>query len=1032
LTRVAEVREEGGVVDISSDGLVRPRAEGQGRIVLRYEGYTAEVPVVVRGLQEPYRVSFVQDVQPVLSRLGCNAGTCHGAKEGKAGFKLSLRGYDPLFDHRALTDDIGARRFNRAAPDQSLMLLKATGSIPHVGGVRTDVGSPYYRLLRDWIAEGVKLDLDAPRVTRIEVFPVNPVVPRPGMKQQMAVLATYSDGRVRDVTREAFIESGNIEVIEANGTGLLTTLRRGEAPVLVRYEGAYAATTIICMGDRTGFVWQPQPQFNYIDELVDKKLQAVKVLPSGLCTDEEFVRRVYLDLTGLPPTAGQVRQFLEDPRPSRQRREALIDQLLGSREYVEHWTNKWADLLQVNRKFLGEEGAAALRNWIKQRIAENQPYDQFAREILTATGSNLENPPAGYWKILRDPAQAMENTTHLFLAIRFNCNKCHDHPFERWTQDQYYHLAQFFAQVGRKEEPQFAGRKIGGTAVEGAVPLVEVIYDTGSGDVKHDRTGQVVSPAFPYSHGDAPSAEAARRQQLAHWIASPQNPYFAKSYVNRLWGYLLGVGIIEPIDDIRAGNPPTNPELLEALTRDFIASGFNVQHILRTITRSRVYQQSVATNRWNEDDTLNYSHAIPRRLTAEALFDAIHLATGATPKLPGLPPGFRAAQLPDAGVSVPFLDDFGKPVRESSCECERSSGVVLGPVLKLVNGPTVADALADPTSELNRLAASNLPDEKLIEEVFLRFLARLPTAREMELGVAALQAARQDLEEAQAALAAYEATLPDRQAAWEASLRGPVSWQPLKAVSLHSQAGATLTPGEQGVITATGKLAQDVYTVVATTDLPRITGLKVEALASPDLPAGGPGRAPNGNFVLSELTLAVGPLAEEASPQPVGLTSPTADFSQQGWPVAAAIDGNDQTGWAVQPQFGRPHEATFALAEPVARPGGSRLAITLVQHYPDGKHALGAFRLSVTADEPPLTRPKLPEAVAAALAVPPAQRTAEQAAQVAAYYRGQNAELARLTQAAQQAREQLKNARALGVQDLAWALINSPAFLFNR
>jgi hypothetical protein len=1032
LTRIAQAKEEGGVVSISSDGLVRPRAEGQGRIVLRYEGYSAEVPVTVRGLTEPYRVSFVQDVQPVLSRMGCNAGTCHGAKEGKAGFKLSLRGYDPLFDHRALTDDIGARRFNRAAPDQSLMLLKATGSIPHVGGVRTEVGSPYYNLVRDWIAQGVKLDLEAPRVQRIEVYPANPIVPRPGMKQQVMVLATYSDGRVRDVTREAFIESGNIEVIEANATGVLTTLRRGEAPVLVRYEGAYAATTIICMGDRTGFVWRPQPQFNYIDELVDRKLQAVKVLPSGLCTDEEFVRRVYLDLTGLPPTAEQVRQFLADPRPSRTRREALIDQLLGSRAYVEHWTNKWADLLQVNRKFLGEEGAAALRNWIQQRIAENQPYDQFVREILTASGSNLENPAAGYWKILRDPAQAMENTTHLFLAIRFNCNKCHDHPFERWTQDQYYHLAQFFAQVGRKEEPQFAGKKLGGTAVEGAVPLVEVIYDTGSGDVKHDRTGQVVPPAFPYSHRDLPPAEAARRQQLAHWITSPENPYFARSYVNRLWGYLLGVGIIEPIDDIRAGNPPTNPELLDALTRDFIASGFNVQHILRTICSSRVYQQSVATNAWNEDDTINYSHAIPRRLPAEALYDAIHLATGATEKLPGLPPGFRAAQLPDAGVSVPFLDDFGKPVRESSCECERSSGIVLGPVLKLVNGPTVAEALADPTSELNRLAASDLPDDKLIEEVFLRFLARFPTAREVELGLAALQAARQDLLQAQQALAAYEATLPQRQAAWEASLRGPVEWQPLKAVSLASAAGATLTQNDQAVITATGNLAKDVYTIVAECDLPRITGLRIEALSSPELPSGGPGRAPNGNFVLSELKVTQRPAREAIAPQPVALASPSADFSQQGWPVSAAIDGNEQTGWAVHPQFGKSHEAIFELAEPIAREGGTQLTLTLSQQYPDGKHLLGAFRISVTGAEPPLARPSLPQAVAAALAVPRDQRSAEQLATIAAYYRSQDSELAQLAQAAQNAQQQLQNARALGVQDLAWALINTPAFLFNR
>src|SRR5262245_2173960 len=303
LTRMAKASQQGGTVSLSSDGLVRAKEDGAGKVVYSFEGKSVEVPVTVSGVTAPHVVSFVKDVQPALSRMGCNAGTCHGSKEGKAGFKLSLRGYDSLFDHRALTDDSGARRFNRSAPDQSLMLLKATGSIPHVGGVRTDVGHPYYDLVRDWISQGVKLDLKAARVTKIDVLPVNPVVPRPGMKQQVTVLATYSDGSKRDVTREAFIESGNIEIIEANTTGVLTTLRRGEAPVLVRYEGAYAATTIVCMGDRTGFAWEQKPQHNYIDGLVDRKLKSVKIVASELCSDEEFVRRVYLDLTGLVPTS---------------------------------------------------------------------------------------------------------------------------------------------------------------------------------------------------------------------------------------------------------------------------------------------------------------------------------------------------------------------------------------------------------------------------------------------------------------------------------------------------------------------------------------------------------------------------------------------------------------------------------------------------------------------------------------------------------------------------------------------------------
>jgi hypothetical protein len=1032
LTRMAAATASGSSATVSNDGLVRAKADGTDQITFTYGGLTAAVPVTVSGVTAPHTVSFVRDVQPALSRMGCNQGTCHGAKDGKAGFKLSLRGYDALYDHRAFTDDIGGRRFNRSAPDQSLMLLKATGSIPHVGGVRTSVDHPYYLLVRDWISQGVKLDLAAPRVTKIDVFPINPTVPLPGMKQQITVMATYADGQVRDVTREAFIESGNIEIIEANTSGVLTTLRRGEAPVLVRYEGAYAATTIVVMGDRTGFAWDQRPQQNYIDQLVDKKLQQVKILPSELCTDEEFVRRVYIDLTGLPPTGAQTQAFLAIPGDSKAKRDALIDQLVGSREYVEHWTNKWADLLQVNRKFLGEEGSIALRNWIKDSIASNKPYNQMAYEVLTARGSNLDNPPAAYWKILRDPTMAMENTTHLFLAVRFNCNKCHDHPFERWTQDQYYNLSQYFAQVGRKAKPEFAGQNIGGSAVEGAVPLVEVIYDTGAGDVQHDRTGQVTPPSFPYSHGDVAPADAARREQLAKWITSKDNQYFAKSYVNRLWGYLFGPGIIEPIDDIRAGNPATNPELLDALTKDFIDSGFDAQHILRTICKSRTYQLSVATNKWNEDDGINYSHALPRRLTAESLFDAIHLAAGATPQLAGVPAGFRAVELIDAGASNDFLDDFGKPVRESACECERSSGMVLGPIMKLINGPTVANALADGGSDLNKLAASEMDDTKLIEQVFLRFLARKPTEKELALGKEALAAAASDHAKAAAALAEYEKTIPAKQAAWEASVGKPLVWTPLDPSELKSAAGATLAKQEDMSVVATGPTAKDVYTFTAPSDLAGITAIRLEAIHDGALPAGGPGRAQNGNFVLSELKLSASPKGDPSKAEPVGLQNASADFSQDSWHVSAAIDGSEDTGWAVSPQFGVTHTAVFETKIDVKHDGGSLLVFTLSQQYPDGMHLLGKFRISVTDAPRPVMGTKLPEGIAAALAVPADKRSPEQLATLAAHYRTLDGELARLTSEVGKAADAANNARQIGVQDLAWALINSPAFLFNR
>ena len=650
---------------VSSDGRFTPARAGSGRLIAQWADQQVEVPVQC-ALPEDYEPDFVRDVNPILSRLGCNQGTCHGAAKGKNGFKLSLRGYDALLDVRALTDDLASRRVNTASPDDSLMLLKATSAVPHEGGQLIQPDSPYYRILRRWIANGAPLELSTPRMTKIEVQPQNPVVQHSGDMQQVQVIATYADGSCRDVTREAFVESGNTEVASVSRQGVMTALRRGEAPALARYEGAYAATTLTVMGDRQGFVWQPPETWGQIDELVAAKWQKMQILPSELCTDVEFLRRVSLDLTGLPPTGQQVRAFLADSRPSRVKREELIDRLVGSDEYLEHWTNKWADLLQVNRKFLGPEGAAALRGWIRDELTAQTPYDQFARKLLTSVGSNREQPAASYYKILRDPLLTMENTTHLWLAIRFNCNKCHDHPFERWTQDQYYQTAAYFAQFQLSPDPAAGDQTIGGSAVEGAVALYEMVGDKAEGEVVHDRTQSVAAPKLPFECRFEHPASATRRQEFAAWITSPDNPYFARSYVNRLWGYLLGVGIIEPLDDIRAGNPPTNPELLDYLTNEFVRSGFNVQHMMRLICRSRTYQLSLATNPWNEDDQINYSHALARRLPAEVLYDSIYRVTGTLSQIPGVPPGTRAAALPDVGITLPdgFLTNLGRPARK--------------------------------------------------------------------------------------------------------------------------------------------------------------------------------------------------------------------------------------------------------------------------------------------------------------------------------------------------------------------------------
>ena len=1132
ITRMAQFSASSKAFEVSLNGLVRPIKDGTGQIKITFSGKSLTVPVTISGTAGEAAVNFIRDVNPILSKLGCNQGTCHGAKDGRNGFKLSLRGYDPIYDVRAFTDDLASRRVNLASPDDSLMLLKASGAVPHVGGQLVKPGDLYYNVIRNWIANGAKLDLSASRVASIELFPKNPVVQQIGSKQQIRVIATYADGRKRDVSAEAFLESGNMDIIKSEN-GLVTVLRRGEAPVLARFEGAYAATTITAMGDRTGFAWQQPPANNKIDGFVAAKWQRMKILPSELCTDDEFLRRVHLDLTGLPPTADAVRAFLADPRESRAKRDEVIDRLVGSEPYIEHWANKWADLLQVNSKFLGNEGAVAFRKWIHDEVSRNTPYDQFAKKILTATGSNKEQPQAAYYKILRTPVDTMENTTHLFLATRFNCNKCHDHPFERWTQDQYYETAAFFAQVGLKKDPASGDKNIGGTAVEGAKPLYEIVEDLKAGDIKHDRTGQISAPVFPFTAKFEAKADAPRRERLAAWITSPDNQYFARSYVNRLWGYLLGIGLIEPIDDIRAGNPATNPDLLDWLTQEFIQSNFNVQSLIKTICKSRTYQLSIKTHRWNDDDKINYSHATARRLPAEVLFDSIYFATGAASQIPGVAPGTRAAALADAAIKLPdgFLNNLGRPARESACECERGSGLQLGPVMALVSGPTVDAAISDPQNAIAKFTAAQTDNEKLVNELFLRILNRPATAIETKKGLAALaaiesehklvvaelaalektfapiiaqkesvrqaainqaqtnlnayqkeiapreaaldQQQKERLAAAEGALKNYDATIADKLAAWEQKADKDTGWVALDPKELKSSFNAKLEKQKDLSIFVSGPNGKGTYDITAETDLTGITAIKLEALTDARLGGNGPGRAPNGNFVLAELTLKAGPKAKPAEAKKVNLQNAKADFSQEKFAVKDTIDGQTtpNNGWAIFPKTGVDHMATFELTEPLSIAGGTALSFSLNHQYGDNMHTLGRFRLSVTTAKAPVGF-GTPSAIATILALAPDKRDEKQKSALLAHFRETDAELKKLQIAVGDAKKpraadpklvslqgiltraseplpidpklrdqrrsgelstkQLANQRLVAAQDLAWALINSPAFLFNR
>jgi hypothetical protein len=720
---------------------VDPVKDGQGSITIAAAGLTAQLPVTVQGYGNAVPISFVRDIMPILGKAGCNAGTCHGGAKGRNGFKLSLRGYDPAFDYEQIVEDIAGRRIDRKEPANSLVLLKPSQGVPHEGKLVVPENSRLYKTFHQWIAEGCKSDVATmKRVDRIETFPQAPVLSDEGQVQQIAVIAYYADGTSRDVTREAIYTSSTETIASVGNEGLVTALRKGETAILIRYEGQFAVNPISVLVPNPGFAWNNPPANNYIDELIYKKLLRIKVLPSELCSDADFLRRVYLDLLGVPPSPEEVRAFLADKRETKVKRAEVIDKLLERPEYIDFWTLRFADLMQVNRKYLGEKGTWAFRGWIREQIKADRPWNEMAYEMLTGVGGTAEAPASAFFRIAREPGQAVENATHLFMGIRFNCNKCHDHPFERWTLGNYYHLAAYFAQVGIKK---------GGMTADD-----ETVFEKrDGGEVNHPKTNAALTPEFPFTHvGFDPKTAHPRnrREALAKWITASENPYFGKSMANRLWGYLAGRGIIDPVDDIRAGNPPSNGELLDALTADFIKNKFSIKHMLRTIANSRVYQLSIEPNATNADDLENFSRARPRRLTAEQLLDSVRAATGTKNKFAGLPAGTRAAQLPDPSVGKgTFLEQFGMPVRESPCECERRNEMSLGQALALVNGPTLAGAVAEPGSRIAALFKNNPDDKQVIEEIYLAALCRMPTEQESAKFTAELAKAKNKQEVAQ-------------------------------------------------------------------------------------------------------------------------------------------------------------------------------------------------------------------------------------------------------------------------------------------
>jgi hypothetical protein len=691
-------------------------------------------------------VSFRNDVMAVLSRAGCNQGPCHGNQNGKGGFKLSLRGEDPAADFATLSRDMLARRTNPLRPEDSLVLLKPTAALPHEGGRRFLPGSPEFRILRDWIAAGLPPDPpETPVLRRLEVSPPEQVIVAPLDHLRLQVRAIFSDGSVRDVTRLAVYEPSN-QAATVTPAGEVRRQQLGDTTILVRYLDRQAAVALAFVPARPGYVWRDVPEANYIDHHVFARLRVLRLEPSALCSDSVFLRRVYLDALGILPTPKEAHGFLNDTRPDKRARQ--IDLLLDRPEFADFWALKWSDLLRNEEKVLDRKGVQVFHDWLRQAFLQGKPLNDLARELIAARGSTYSHPEANFYRALRDPQARAEAFAQVFLGVRLQCARCHNHPYDRWTQRDYHSLAAFFARVQYRIVENARRDKFDKHEFDGE----QVVWMAREGEVIHPRTGETLRPLFLGAATPEFDPAADRLRGLADWVAAPDNPFFARAQVNRVWYHLLGRGLVDPNDDFRASNPPVNGPLLEALTQDFVAHRFDLRYLVRTIMNSRTYQLSAAPNDTNADDDSHFSRALVRPLQAEVLLDALAQVTGATVKFNGYAAGLRAGQL--AGVrafrqrdSRPtegerFLAVFGKPERLLSCECERSDDTTLNQAFQLLTGELLNTMLGEHDNRLGRLLAAGRSDTEIVEELYLAALCRQPSPRELEALTATLRRAK--------------------------------------------------------------------------------------------------------------------------------------------------------------------------------------------------------------------------------------------------------------------------------------------------
>lgn len=718
LTRAATFATSNAAVAVVENGIVIPKGDGAAEVTVDAGGQQIKVPVAVANFGQPEPVSFEYGALVALSKNGCNAGACHGSPSGKGGFRLSLRAFDPQLDQLTLIREDLGRRTNSFKPEESLLLTKPMMKVSHGGGLKLRKADPAFDVLRDWISEGCKLDApNSARCVKIEVYPpTGRLLKRPAHTQQLCVLAHFSDGTVRNVTPLAVFTSSDTEVASVGESGLVVGRDRGEAAIVVRYLEFVQTTFLTFVKDIPNFQWPNPAASNYIDELTYAKLKQLQFVPAPRCSDEEFLRRVHLDVIGVLPTVEETNKFLADQSPEKRR--VLIDQLLNRPEYAKFWALKWGDLLRMTSTSVGGEGVHKYHRWVQRAIEDNMPYDKFAKELITSAGSTLANPPANFYRTTTDANDCVETISQVFLGSRLQCAKCHNHPFERWTQDNYYGMAAFFNRIQKKK-----------TARTDEL----VVWTAKAGEVTQPRTGKQMKPWLPLSGDLDPAGDKDRREAFATWLTTKENPFFGRVEVNRMWAQLFGRGLVDPIDDFRDSNPASNAGLLDALSKDFGEHGFDRKYLLRTILNSATYQASFRTTEFNQTDAKYGSHYQPRLLGAEQLLDAICAVTDIPETFGSLPPGTKATQIPAPDLAKnEFLKTFGQPERQTVCACERTNESNLGMAIQFFNGPLIYDKLRNENNRFRKALKANKPDAEIIAELYMAAVCRQPTPAELE------------------------------------------------------------------------------------------------------------------------------------------------------------------------------------------------------------------------------------------------------------------------------------------------------------